>query len=171
MNRLITATKKILFDDGTDGQWWIMREKALNSKNKLKKLYYKYKYIHLMRKKNSNIPLETKIASQPTLPHGLSGIFISQGACIGKEVVIFQQVTIGSNTLRDSKNAGYPTIGDNCYIGTGAKIIGKCHIGKNVRIGANCVIVKDISENSTVVTPSPRVILHKNSRDNTFKTT
>lgn len=86
----------------------------------------------------------------PILPHGLSGIFVSKDAKIGKGCVIFQQVTIGSNSLIDSKGCGAPVIGDYCYIGAGAKIIGNVHIGNNCRIGANAVVVKDIPDNSTV---------------------
>ena len=51
-------------------------------------------------------------------------MFISNSAHIGKNVVIFHQVTIGSVTTAGSKNYGAPTIGDDVYIGCGAKIIG-----------------------------------------------
>ncbi|MEI6178170.1 MAG: serine acetyltransferase, partial [Verrucomicrobiota bacterium] len=65
---------------------------------------------------------------------------------------------IGSNTLADSSNRGSPTIGDGCYIGCGASIIGNVRIGNNVRIGANCVVVCDIPDNSTVVMQKARII-------------
>lgn len=54
---------------------------------------------------------------------------------------------------------GAPNIGDDCYIGAGAKIIGNINIGNNVRIGANCVVVEDIPDNCTVVMDKPRIIL------------
>src|SRR5699024_11656176 len=98
-------------------------------------------------------------ASEPFFPHGITGIFISQGAKIGKDAVIFQQVTIGSNTLKGSKSYGAPVIGDNCYIGAGAKIIGGIKIGDNVRIGANAVVVKDVPDNAVVVNQPGRVII------------
>jgi len=97
------------------------------------------------------------------LPHGNFGVFISGDAIIGKNCTIFQQVTIGSNMLIDSKTMGAPTIGDNCIIGVGAKIIGKLSIGNNCRIGANCVVTKDIPDNCTVVLNSPTII----QKDNT----
>ena len=78
-------------------------------------------------------------------------MFISGDAQIGKACVIFQQVTIGSNRTPGSKHWGAPIIGDNCYIGAGAKIIGNVKIGDNCRIGANAVVTKDVPSNSTIV--------------------
>lgn len=102
--------------------------------------------------------IEAQFASKPIFPHGYFGIFISQQAKIGKDCVIFHQVTIGSNTLPGSKKFGSPTIGNNCYIGVGAKLIGNITIGDNVRIGANCVVFNDVPSNSVVVSLPPRVI-------------
>lgn len=77
-----------------------------------------------MVKNAASISIDAKIASPLILPHGVSGIFVTQSATIGKNVVIFQQVTIGANTIKGSKSYGAPTIGNNVYIGAGAKIIG-----------------------------------------------
>ena len=95
------------------------------------------------------------------------GIFISNDAKIGKDCVIFQDVTIGSNTLADSKKQGSPTIGDNVFIGAGAKIIGNIKIGNNVRIGAGAVVAEDIADNTLVVLDHPRKIVKK-GMDNHF---
>tara|TARA_B110000305_G_scaffold203835_1_gene233025 strand:- start:91 stop:312 length:222 start_codon:yes stop_codon:yes gene_type:complete len=46
---------------------------------------------------------------------------------------------------------GCPTIGNNVYIGPGAKIVGVVQIGNDVAIGANCVVTKNIPEHSVVV--------------------
>ncbi|MFI3227531.1 MAG: hypothetical protein R3Y09_08995 [Clostridia bacterium] len=51
------------------------------------------------------------------------GIFISVGAEIGEGCTIFQHVTIESNTLGDSAKIGAPKIGNNVYIGAGAKLL------------------------------------------------
>ena len=85
-------------------------------------------------------------------PHGINGIVIAQGARIGKNCRISHQVTIGRSM------GGCPTIGDNVYIGPGAKIFGNIKIGNNVRIGANCPVFFDVPDNSTVVLPKPRII-------------
>lgn len=97
-----------------------------------------------MEKHAASISIDAIIASPLILPHGVTGIFITQSANIGKNVVVFQQVTIGANTIKSSKSYGAPTIEDNVYIGAGAKIIGNAYIGHNSRIGANAVVVKTI---------------------------
>lgn len=50
------------------------------------------------------------------------------------------------------------TIGDNCYIGTGATILGPVNIGNNVTIGAGAVVTKDIPDGATVVGVPGRVV-------------
>lgn len=79
--------------------------------------------------------------------------------------MIFQQVTIGSNRTLGSKHWGTPIIGDNCYIGTGAKIIGNVKIEDNCRIGANAVVTKDVPSNSTVVLGEVIVIAYEPTLD------
>ena len=122
----------------------------------------------LLFKCQSFFPISEKISNNITFPHGLLGVFISNEAIINDGCTIFQQVTIGSNTLGDSKSKGAPIIGKNCFIGAGAKIIGNVKIGDNCRIGANTTITKDIPANSTVVGATFRIIAHAESIDNTF---
>ncbi len=129
---------------------------------------YSLKYNRHCLRYGCFIPISAQIGKNITFPHGVCGIFISNGAKIGDNCVIFQQVTIGSNTLKDSKGYGAPTIGNNVYIGAGAKIIGNVTIGDYVRIGANAVVVKDVPANATIVAPMPTIIPHTTPRDNTF---
>lgn len=105
----------------------------------------------------------------PIFPHGGAwGVFISNSAHIGKNCVIFHQVTIGSNMLIDSKNQGAPTLEDNVFVGCGAKIIGKVHVGKNARIGANAVVVKDVPANSVTVIRGVESIAKAEELNNTY---
>jgi serine acetyltransferase len=97
-------------------------------------------------------------ASPPLLMHGLYGIIISHLARIGKNCTIHHQVTIAYG--KDKRAA---TIGDNCLIGTGAKIIGDVTIGNNVKIGANAVVVKNIPDNCTAVGVPAHIIKRKHS--------
>ena len=115
------------------------------------------------------IGFDVRIKSKITFPHDLFGVFISERAVIGENCVIFQQVTIGSNMLKDSIWFGAPTIGDDVYIGAGARIIGNVRIGNQCRIGANCVVTRDVPDRATVVLAEPRVLIHKEERDNSFR--
>ena len=67
--------------------------------------------------------------------------------------------------MNGSGKPGVPIIGNNCYIGPGAKIFGGISIGNNVAIGANAVVFKDIPDNSTVVGVPGRILPNKGSRD------
>lgn len=146
---------------------WEYRDKILrNKKSFLNRIRY-LKLFRIMKKTHCLIPINRDI-NKFTTPHGLFGIYISFGSKVGKNCVIFNNVTIGSNTLEDSKGYGAPSIGNNVYIGVGAKIIGNVKIGDNVRIGANCVVVEDIENNSTVVLQHPRIIKNKIIKNNTY---
>lgn len=95
---------------------------AKTHKGVLKYIYH-YQLLKLYRKYNCGIPLKADIKKSVVFPHELNGIWISSGAKIGENCVIFHQVTIGSNTLKETKGRGSPQIGNNVYIGSGAKII------------------------------------------------
>lgn len=150
-------------------EFWKHREKLLKTKNPLLKRYHRLICSRILYKNNASIEEKTKIDGRITFPHGLNGILISAGATIGKNCTVFHQVTIGSNTASGSKKQGSPQIGNDVYIGAGAKIIGGITIGDNVRIGANCVVTEDIPDYAMVVLNKPRIIVHTAPRDNTFR--
>jgi serine O-acetyltransferase len=76
------------------------------------------------------------------------GIIVNPMSKIGKNCNISHNVTIGASIRGKSK--GYPTIGDNVFIGPGAKIFGDITIGDNCAIGANAVVTKSFSANSVI---------------------
>lgn len=85
-----------------------------------------------------------------------SGMFLHPDCVIGKNCNISQGVTIGYSNSRT--RPGCPTLGDNVYLGPGAKLFGRIRVGNNVAIGANCVVTRDIPDNSVVVGVPGRVI-------------
>ena len=148
---------------------WEIRQKAATAKFYPVSRYYYGKYWSIMARNGASIALGAEFAEAPKFPHGIAGIFVSEGAKVGSGCVMFHQVTLGSNTLPGSKGMGSPVLGDNVYIGCGAKIIGNVHIGNNVRIGANCVVTRDVPDNATVVLEQPRVILREQPQDNRWR--
>jgi serine O-acetyltransferase len=148
------------------GGFWKLKGKCLVSSWHILKRFYIILYHYYQFYYSSSIAWNSHFESKPLFPHGLHGIFVSGEAKIGSNCILFQQVTIGSNTLIDSKGLGAPTIGDNCYIGAGAKIIGKIRIGNNVRIGANAVVYRDVPDDSTVISNRQITIQRKYSAAN-----
>ena len=149
------------------GIWRLKRLCQTTHAPLLKKLYILVYQLYQFGN-GSGVAWNSTFAGEPCLPHGMAGIFISGGAKIGRNCVIFQQVTIGSNTLADSQGIGAPEIGDNCYIAAGAKVIGNVKVGNNTRIGANTVVYKDVPDNSIVVSGKQRTITRDAPVDNRF---
>lgn len=148
------------------GDVWRLKKSFKRKPSSIKSgVYYAYMSLY-----GASFGIESETESTPIFPHGLFGIFVSDGSIIGNNVVIFQQVTIGSNTLKDSKTFGSPTIGNNVYIGAGAKIIGGITVGNNVRVGANAIVIEDVPDNSIVVIDKIRVITKSEPLDNKFTT-
>lgn len=144
------------------GGYYNLRSKYNNTRSKFIKKILFFINKGYQHETNSNLPFNNVIEGPINFLHGTYGIFISGGARIGKNCTIYHQVTIGSNMLIDSKGLGYPTIGDNCLIGAGAKIIGNVKIGNNCRIGANAVVTQDLPDNTLVVLGKPVVIQKEN---------
>jgi serine O-acetyltransferase len=58
----------------------------------------------------------------------------------------------------DGKDRGWPELGDNVYVGAGAKVIGPVKIGSNVVIGANAVVTRSLPDNVTVAAMPARIV-------------
>ena len=86
-----------------------------------------------------------------------SGIIVNSNARVGANCNIQSGVCIGATG--GSKEA--PVIGDNCHIGSGAKIIGSIRIANNVTIGAGAVVIKDVTEENVTVVGVPARIIKK----------
>lgn len=96
-----------------------------------------------------------KIDRRLFIDHGM-GVVIGETTIIGKNVTLYQGVTLGGTGKERGKR--HPTIGDNVVIGAGAKVLGNITIGNNVQIGANAVVIKDVPDNSTVVGVPGRIV-------------
>lgn len=129
---------------------------------KFLKLFEKIRFHRLSLKLGFSIPINVFGPGLAIVHYGT--IVVSAGSRIGKNCRIHEGVMIGA-TNGSSKAA---IIGDNVFIGTGAKIIGEVRISSNVAIAANAVVVSDvISENGCTVGGIPaKVISQNNSSSN-----
>ena len=122
--------------------------------------HYKYKF-------GVTLSHATSIGSGLYIGH-TTGIVVNDFAVIGKNCNLSQGVTIGQSYR--GKRQGNPVIGDNVFIGPGAKVIGGIRVGNNVAIGANCVVIEDVPDNAVVAGVPGRVVSYNGSRGYVNKT-
>jgi serine O-acetyltransferase len=101
----------------------------------------------------STLHRETEIGPGLHIVHA-DGIRIDPEAKIGARVGIMQCVTIGSSPDRH----GAPVIGDDVFIGAGARILGPIKIGARSRIAANSLVVSDVPADATAVGVPAKVL-------------
>ena len=89
------------------------------------------------------------------IDHG-TGIVIGETTVIGRNVKIYQGVTLGGTGMTNGKR--HPTLGNNVMVGSGAKVLGPFKVGDNARIAANSVVLHEVPPDSTVVGVPGRVV-------------
>lgn len=151
----------------------IFKDRFYNYMRTLRKLEYaqntgkitKYYYAHKLGrlKEKTGIDLDPNVVGP--------GCHIVHGKCvincyskIGANCTIMSDVTVGISNMSDERTMT-PIIGDNCIIGSGARILGAIHIADNVTIGANAVVCKSIEESGVVVAGIPARIIKRNNEE------
>lgn len=87
-------------------------------------------------------------------------IVVNGNARIGKNCRIQECTTIGAT----NGSTVAPVLGDNIFIGSGARIIGNIYIANNIAIGANAVVNKTFEEEGITIAGVPaKKISDKNS--------
>ena len=98
----------------------------------------------------SEVFLGVRLAANADIGPGLyighvGTVLIHHNAKMGSNCNISQGVTVGQKG--EGHDDGVPVIGNNVYIGAGAKVVGGITIGNNVWIGANAVRNKEYPQN------------------------
>ena len=73
-------------------------------------------------------------------------------ARIGRGALLLHGVTIGSP--QPGRVEKMPVIGDDVFIGAGAKVIGDITVGDDVFIGVNAIVARDVPSGSRVLCTS-----------------
>ncbi|MGN1234703.1 MAG: serine O-acetyltransferase EpsC [Christensenellaceae bacterium] len=89
------------------------------------------------------------------IDHG-SGVVIGETAQVGSGTVLYQAVTLGGTGKQVGKR--HPTVGRNCVISAGAKVLGNITVGDGAKVGAGAVVLKDVPAYATVVGIPARVV-------------
>lgn len=96
---------------------------------------------------DSRIPACVSVGPGFCLPHP-NGVIINDKATIGRNVSLFQHVTLGEWGGKG------PQVGDNCEFFAGACAFGDVRIGEGSKIGINAVVRTDVPPNSVAYLPN-----------------
>jgi serine O-acetyltransferase len=127
-----------------------------------KKCFFIARFISQISRMLTGIEIHpgAKIGKGLFIDHGM-GVVIGETAEVGDNVTLYHGVTLGGTGKDTGKR--HPTIGNNVFIGSGAKILGPIVVGDNVKIGANAVVLKDVPSNCTAVGVPVRIIYKKSA--------
>jgi len=87
------------------------------------------------------------------------GVVINRLVRGGENIYLEHQVTIGAD------RGTSPVLGNDIFIGAGAKILGPITIGDGARVGANAVVVKNVPAWATVVGVPAKVVRQRTADD------
>ena len=95
------------------------------------------------------------------IDHG-TGIVIGETAELGKNVTLYQGVTLGGTGKEKGKR--HPTLGNNVVVASGAKVLGSFTVGDYAKIGAGSVVLKPVPAHATVVGIPGRIVVMNGQR-------
>ena len=126
------------------------------------KVFYMIRLMHLSKKTKIQIPARTSIGEGLYIGH-LGRVIIHPDAKLGKNVNIATGVTIGMENR--GKRKGVPVIGDKCWIGTNAVVVGNVKIGTDVLIAPLAYVNFDVPDHSIVIGNPGKIIPRENATD------
>ena len=100
---------------------------------------------------------KTQIGKGLFFPHP-SSIIIGADVSIGENCTIYQNVTIGGARVGDAQKSKYPSIGADCILYAGSKVLGDIAVADGTKVGANAVLLKNTEPFSTYAgVPAQRI--------------
>jgi serine O-acetyltransferase len=104
-----------------------------------------------------SLPAHARVGKGLYIGH-FGNIIVHPDTIMGERCSLSQGVTIG---VLGGERPGVPRIGNDVYIGAGAKILGPVVIGDGAIIGANAVVIDDVPAGATAVGVPARIIVKK----------
>ena len=95
------------------------------------------------------------------IDHGM-GVVIGETSVIGKDVTLYQGVTLGGTGKQSGKR--HPTLEDCVVVGVGASVLGNITVGHGSKVGGGAVVIDDVPPNCTVVGVPGRVVVRSGER-------
>lgn len=129
--------------------------KKILYRHNISNFFYKHKFnriskylaYKLYRKYNCWISPKAQLGKNILFPHPL-GIVIGEGAIIGDNCIIYQNVTIGRKKIDIEE---YPELKNGVIVYSNATIIGGITIGEESTIGCNTIVLKSVEPNSKCI--------------------
>lgn len=105
------------------------------------------------------------------IDHG-TGVVIGETAVIGRNVRIYQHVTLGAKRFESDGQGGlvkgqprHPVIGDDVVIYAGASILGRVEIGRGAVIGGGVWLTAPVAPGAVVTQAAPKLVLGAPAQD------
>ena len=155
-SKRIKTVKDILLDDVWKFQRLMRKLEYLVNCNKS---YFFTKltairYFRLAKQLGFTIPINVFGPGLSIAHYGT--IVVNIGAKVGANCRLHTCVNIGTQA---GHNDAAPHIGNNCYIGPGAKLFGSIVLGDNIAIGANAVVNTSFPQGNVTIGGVPATII------------
>jgi len=109
----------------------------------------------------TSVPFTVKVGRGTRFNNYGMGIVVHRRVVIGNDCMIGQHVTIGGR----SGHHDVPVLGNNVFVGVGAKVLGPIKIGDHAVIGANAVVLHDVPAHAVVAGVPAKIIKNKASSE------
>lgn len=137
-------------------EYWASRRASLW--NFIPRFFWRYRYYKFGIRLNYEIP---PFVAGPGLSLAHRGpVIVNPSARIGKNCRIHSGVNIG--TAAGTQDQA-PTIGDNCYLGPGAKLFGAITVADGVAIAAQAVVHRSCTDTGVTLGGIPARVISKKS--------
>ena len=123
--------------------WWCQRKRMPLIPGAIQRLIY--------RRYGMDIVISAPIGGGLYIAHTVGMVIAPRR--IGTNCSIIASATIG---MRNEWS--FPEIGDNVFIGAGARVLGGITLGNNAVVGANAVVIDDVPDGATVVGIPAKVV-------------